>query len=519
MLGNFKRFYKNVRAKRTYQENVNAKKEGIEKPVPDDIDAVKRQLTELLGSCADFNMKRIPMEKNPAVLVVSMEGLVDKELLDRDVVGSITKYNSRPQNRQEQFTEYLKDQLLHTCSVKEISDLDQAVILILSGEAVIFTDGSRTALAAGIQKWEKRSPNEPKTGTVLRGPREGFVESIAINRSMIRRKIINPALRFENFVIGEQTKTKVDLYYMKGTASEEIVDEVRKRLLSIKTDVILESAYLEQFIEDAPFSLFATVGNTERPDVAASKILEGRVAVLCDGTPFVLTLPYLFVENLQAGDDYYSRSATSFFGRTIRFVGFLMTIYLPALYLSFTCFHQGAIPFKLLVTIYSVRANVPFSVFVSCLFVLMLFALIKEAAELLPEPVSQTVSIVGGVVVGQAIIMAGLVSVVTVIVVSITVITGYVVPELEKPITIMRVFVLIGADIVGNLGITLVSVVIFAYMCAIHSIGVPYLAPIAPLSGLDIKDVFFSFPVWAIFQKPETITKRYVKRLRGKKNG
>ena len=516
MLGNFKRFYKNVRAERTYQQNINAEKEGVGKPIPSNLDTLKQRLIQMLGESSDFVLKKIPLDRNPTVLIACIEGLADKALLDRDIIGSVTAYNSRPQSGREKFVDYLKNKLVNTCSVKEISDLDRAVISILSGEAVVFTDGSRTALSAGIQKWEKRSPNEPKTGTVLRGPREGFVESIAINRSMLRRKIINPSLRFETFSIGRQTKTKVDLCYIKGTASEKIVNEVRKRLLNIKTDVILESAYLEQFIEDAPFSLFATVGNTERPDVAASKLLEGRVAILCDGTPFVLTLPYLFVENLQAGDDYYSRSATSFFGRMIRFIGFLMTVYLPALYLSFTCFHQGAIPFKLLVTIYTVRVNVPFGIFVSCLFVLLLFALIKEAAELLPEPVSQTVSIVGGVVVGQAIITAGLVSVATVIVISITVITGYVVPELEKPITIMRVFMLVGANIVGNLGITLVSIVIFAYMCAIHSIGVPYLSPIAPLSGLDIKDVFFSFPVWAIFQKPETITKRYVKRLRGK---
>jgi Bacillus/Clostridium GerA spore germination protein. len=516
MLGDLKRFYKNVRSKTTYQENANAEKNEIKIPIPGDINTVERQLLDMIGETSDFIIKKIPGGNGPAVLIACIEGLSDKNLLDRDILEPVMAYHNDPQSAQKQFTEYLKDKLINICSTKETADLAEAALSILSGDALIFTDGLQTALTIGIQKWEKRAPNEPITGAVLRGPREGFVESIGINKSMLRRKIINTSLKFERFIIGEQTRTKVDLCYIKGIANEQIVDEIRKRLLNIKADVILESAYIEQFIEDAPFSLFATVGNTERPDIAASKLLEGRVAILCDGTPFVLTVPHLFVENLQAGDDYYSRPATSLFNRIIRFIGLLMTVYLPALYESFTSFHQGAIEFKLLVTIYSARVNVPFNVTISCLFVLLLFSLIKESATLLPRTVSLSVSVVGGVVVGQALVMAGFVSVITVIVISITVITGYVVPGLEKPIIVMRVFMLLGATMVGNLGIILVSILLYAYTCSLKSIGIPYLSPIAPLSGYDIKDVFFSFPVWAIFRKPETITKRFVANHRQK---
>lgn len=516
MLGDLKRLYKNVRSKRSYQENANAEKKEIKTLIPSDIGTVEQQLTNMIGKSSDIAIKRISSCNKPSILIVSVEGLSDKDLLDRDIIGSVTSYYSDPQSSQEQFIDYLKEKLVNTCSVKETLDLDEAVKFILSGVALIFINGLQTALAVGIQKWEKRSPNEPITGAVLRGSREGFVETLAINKSMIRRKIINPALRFESFTIGEQTNTKVELCYVKGIANEEVINEVRKRLLNIKTDVILESAYIEQFIEDAPFSIFATVGNTERPDVIAAKILEGRVAILCDGTPFVLTVPYLFVENLQTGDDYYSRFTTSFIGRMIRFMGLLLTIYLPSLYVSITCFHQGVIPLKLLGTIYSARQNLPISGLVSCLFMLLLFSLIKEAAALLPQPVSQSVSVVGGVVVGQAIIIAGLVSVDTVIVISVTVITGFVVPELEKPVMIIRVLMLLSANSLGNLGITFVSIILFAYMCSIHSIGIPYLSPIAPLCGYDIKDVFFSFPVWAILKKPETITKEFMEKQRQK---
>jgi len=235
MLGDLKRLYKNVRSQRTYQENANAEKNEIKSPIPSDIDTVEQQLTNMIGKSSDIVIKKISLNNKPSILIVSVEGLSDKNLLDRDIIGSVTSYHSDPQSSQEQFIDYLKEKLVNTCSVKETLDLDEAAKSILSGVALIFINGLQTALMAGIQKWEKRSPNEPETGAVLRGSREGFVETLAINKSMIRRKIINPALRFESFTIGEQTNTRVELCYIKGIANEEVINEVRKRLLNIKT--------------------------------------------------------------------------------------------------------------------------------------------------------------------------------------------------------------------------------------------------------------------------------------------
>lgn len=513
MLPSFKQLYAKIRSQGSFRQNADAgNPDGS--PIPPDLDAVEQQLYQTVGKSSDLIIRKLPVDGSPAVLIVCIDGLCDKDLLDRDVVGHIMEYHPVSQSAQSPFPSYLKDKLLRICAVKETSDFDKAVISVLSGDAALFTDGAPSAFLIGIRKSEKRMPNEPRTSTVLRGPREGFVESILVNQSMIRRKIVNPALRFETFFIGEQTKTQVELCYLADVANAQIVDEVRRRISDIKTDAILESAYIESFLEDAPFSLFETVGNTERPDTAAAKILEGRVAVLCDGTPFVLTLPYLFVESLQAGDDYYSRPAVSFFGKTIRILGFLLTLYLPALYVSLTCFNQGAIPFKLLVTIYSEHANIPTGVFVSCLFVLFLFAVIKETASLLPRPVAQSISVVGGVVVGQAVVMAGLVSIPTVIVIAITVLTGYGIPELDRPVSIIRLLLLIGANMAGNFGIIFFSVVFLASVCSLKSVGIPYLSPIAPLCGYDLKDVFFSFPVWAIFRKPETITRKFIEDQR-----
>lgn len=512
MLPGLKRFYAKIRSQGSFRHDAE-EGQPAQTPIPPDLDAVGRQIGDTIGNSSDLVMRRIPVDGGPAVLIVSIDGLCDKNLLDRDVVGQLMAYHPA-QGAQSSFPSCLKDKLLRICSIKETADFGTAVIAALSGNAVLFTAGATNAFLLGIRKSEKRTPSEPRTSTVLRGPREGFVESIQVNQSLIRRKIVNPALRFEPFTIGEQTKTRVELCYLCNVANGQIVDEVRRRISDIKTDSILESAYIESFLEDAPFSLFETVGNTERPDTAASKILEGRVAILCDGTPFVLTLPHLFVENLQAGDDYYSRPAVSFFGKMIRILGFWLTLYLPALYVSFTCFNQGAIPFKLLVTIYSAHANIPTGVFVSCLFVLFLFAVIKETASLLPRPVAQSISVVGGIVVGQAVVMAGFVSIPTVIVIAITVLTGYGIPELDRPISIVRLLLLIGANVAGNFGIIFISVVFLAYVCSLKSVGIPYLSPIAPLCGYDLKDVFFSFPVWAVFRKPETITRKFIEDQR-----
>lgn len=518
ILGYLKRLYKETRFKGSFQTNTNAENIGAKTPIPSTLDEIEKKLFDSIGKSPDFIVKKVPVDCGPTILIACMEELSDKDLMDRDIIKNIMEFHHDPHNEKDQFTVYLTNKLINVCPVRECLYYEDVVISILSGDVVLFLNGQSIALIVGIRKWERRSPTEPKTGTVLRGPREGFVESIAVNRSMLRRKIINPSLRFETFFIGEQTKTQVNLCYIDNISNAEIVNEVRKRILNIKTDVVLESAYIEQFIEDAPFSLFATVGNSERPDIVAAKILEGRVAILCDGTPFVLTLPHLFVEDLQVGDDYYARFSTSFIGKTIRIIGFILTLYLPGFYVSFTCFNPGSIPFKLLNTIYLEGSSIPSSVFVGCLFVIFLFTAIKETASLLPRPVAQSVSVVGGVVVGQALVMAGLVSIPTVIIVAITALMGYSIPELERSIRIIRLLILIGAEISGNFGITFISIIFFAHMCSIKSLGIPYLSPIVPLVSYDMKDVFFSFPVWAIFRKPETITKKYIERQR-KGNG
>jgi len=258
---------------------------------------------------------------------------------------------------------------------------------------------------------------EPDTEAVVRGPREGFTENLKTNTALLRRKIKNPNLRFELIKLGNQTNTNVCITYIKGICNEKFVTEARKRLKHIKTDSILESGYIEAFIEDAPYSPFATVANSEKPDVTAAKILEGRLAVLVDGTPIALTVPYLFMEGFQSSEDYYSRPYYVTLVRWIRFLAFFITVYLPSLYVAATTFHQELIPTPLLVTMIAAKEGTPFPAFVEALLMGLIFEILREAGVRMPRPIGQAVSIVGALVIGEASVSAGLIGAPMVIIV------------------------------------------------------------------------------------------------------
>jgi spore germination protein KA len=306
--------------------------------------------------------------------------------------------------------------------------------------------------------------------------------------------------------IGEQTSTIVAICYIKGIANEQIIQTVRNRLNGIDTDAILESGYIESFIEDAPITLFPTIGNSEKPDTVCSKLLEGRIAILCDGTPFVLTVPYLFIETIHTAEDYYVRSLVATFSRIIRIIALLISINLPAIYLTLICFHQEVIPFKLLITMASSREGVPYSAFTEALFMLFTFEILKEAGIRMPRPAGSTVSIVGALVLGQSAVQAGLVSTPMVIVTAITAISGSTSTPLMGAIPIIRVIALVLASSIGLLGILLANISLLIHLCTITSFDVPYLSPFTPVSVTDLKDAVFRVPMWAMFTRPRDLT-------------
>lgn len=401
--------------------------------------------------------------------------------------------------------EKLKTHLMVNSGVKTITKIQEGVDAILSGETLILLDRCDQALLLSSKGWDARSVNEPETESVVRGPRDGFTENIRTNTALVRRRIRDPLLKFDSMQIGTKSKTDIDIGYIYGTVKEGLVEEVKKRLESIEIDAILESGYIEELIEDAPLSPFPTVQSTERPDKVASALLEGRVALFVDNTPFVLIVPTYFWQYIQASDDYYSRYWVGTFFRIIRYFAFAISLVLPSVYVMLVSFHQEMIPTALAFTIASGREVIPFPVLLEALTMEVAFELIREAGLRMPKPIGSAVSIVGSLVIGQAAVQAGIVSPFMVIVVALTGIASFAIPSYAASfsIRILRFPLLIASGSLGLLGFAAVFFAIVIHALSLRSFGEPYLAPASPFIPSDQKDIVMRAPWWSMEKRPQ----------------
>lgn len=413
----------------------------------------------------------------------------------------------------ESIVNVVKESILSVASVQESQTLEEAVTGILSGDTALFIDGADRVLLATIRGWEARGVDEPKTESVVRGPREGFVESLGTNTALIRRKIKNSNLKIEKMTVGKQTKTEICIIYINGIVNEKIVQEVKDRIGRIETDSILESGYIESFIEDAPYSLFPTVGNSEKPDIVCAKLMEGRVAVLTDGTPFVLTVPYLFIEAFQNSEDYYSRPYLATFIRWLRWLSFFISTFVPALYVAITTYHQELLPTSLLISIASANEGSPFPTIVEALLMQVAYEILREAGLRLPKAVGQAVSIVGALVIGDAAVSAGLVGAPMVVVVALTGISSFVVPALTDVTTVTRFALLILSGFAGMYGVMLGFAGFLIHQLSLRSFGVPYMSPLVPLNVSGLKDVVIRSPWWAMTFRPHRLGKNPMRQV------
>lgn len=503
MLGVLKRM---VRSYRLRQENQQYREAPPTEPVPvpPSTAAIRQALENAYGGSGDIVYKSFP---NGALLLVYLDGMVDRQLLDADIIRPLTGAAAATVPGDMKDLARIKDTVITVGETECVSDFSLCMSAVLQGDVLLFADGSPDALRIGLERWNKRAVEEPKTDGVVRGPREGFTESVKDNVVLLRRRIHNGNLVFENLQLGRTTKTQVSFCYLRGVANQSVVDEVRKRLHDIHLDAVMDSGYIEEMIEDAPFSIFPTVGHSERPDMIAGKLLEGRVAILCDGSPFVLTVPNLFVEYLQTSEDYYRRWIYSPLIRLIRLIALIMSVTTPAFYVTLTCFHQDVVPIRLLLTIATASEQVPFPPAMECGILILIFELIREGGIRMPKSLGQAISIVGALIIGQAAVQAGIVSSPAVIVIANTAICTFIVSSLDDTMLIMRIALLISASLIGFLGLMLGAFAFFTEMCAIHSFGVPYLAPIAPFYGQDMKDdTFVRMPLWYIFRRSDSIT-------------
>jgi len=474
-------------------------------------------LKNILGSSNDIIYREFSfgfkMQINAAVIF--LEGMTEKATINELIIKPFM-YDSRLYNLESQLElgsiSIIKNCMLSVGNLKQVKSINEIIDGCLSGDTIFLMEGCKEALVIHSKGWETRGVEESKTEAVVRGPREGFSETIATNMTLIRRKIRNPNLTFETMQIGTQTRTNVSIVYLKGVVNPKLIKEIKGRLNRINTDAILESGYIEQFIEDSPYSIFPTVGNSEKPDTAAAKILEGRAAILVDGTPFVLTMPMLFIEGFQSAEDYYSRTYFASLLRILRYASFFISILSPATYVMLSTFHQELIPTTLLFTLAAGREGVPFPAIMEAGLMIITFEILREAGVRLPRPVGQAVSIVGALVIGEAAVSAGLVGGIMVIVVALTAVSSFVVPVYTDVVAILRMAFLILAGALGIFGVGIGLLMVLVHIVSLRSFGTPYLAPLAPLSTEDLKDSLIRTHLWSMFNRPRTIGWHNLKR-------
>ena len=482
-----------------------------------------KTLKQIFGKSDDIKYREFEVHEQTTnkMFICFLDGLVDEEFLNMHILKSLLEPNFQKMTSESPDGDFLvtvKKRILSTLNIKEVRDMDSVVDSVLVGETVIFLDGYDTTLVVSTQGFEARGVEEPDTESTVRGPREGFNEVLKVNTALIRRKIINPNLIFENMQMGKQTKTVIRIAYIEDIANPKIVEEVKMRLSKIDTDAILESGYIEQFIEDHPYSIFPTIANSEKPDKVAAKILEGRVAILCDGTPFVLTVPHLLVEAFQVGEDYYSRPFLSSFIRLLRILALVLSVLTPALYVALTTYHQEMVPALLLTTMAAAEEKVPFPAFIEALVLGIVFEILREAGVRMPRPVGSAISIVGALVLGEAAVQAGLVSAPLVIVVALTGMSGFVVTALNDSIILSRLFLLLLAGVLGLYGVLMGALMLLGHMCSLRSFGTPFLAPQAPINWSGWKDSIVRFPLWLQSTRPQVVTWKNNDRREGKHN-
>ena len=400
--------------------------------------------------------------------------------------------------------------IISTAEVTQIED-SQAVEKVLMGNVVIIMSGEDKMLAVDILKYPARIPSEPPTSSVIQGPREGFTEDIRTNITLIRRRFYNKNLVLTDLFVGKYSNTRITVAYLNGVANKKVVKEIVDKLNAIDVDGIIDSHYIIKYLEKHPRSLFKQVGSMEKPDIIAAKMLEGRVAIIIDGSPIVLTLPFLFFEEVQASNDYYNSYIYASFIRIVRLLAIMIAVVVPGTYIALRVYHQNIIPIKFLITITNTTKGLPFTPFLEMLFISLLFQILYEVSLRLPSYLGLATSIVGALILGDTGVKVGLISPPAVIVVALAKIALYTVPEQAYQLTILQyLFLFIGGSL-GIIGIVGLLVYLVLYLASLDSYGAPYLAPYAPRVYSDLNDGVFMEPTNNMKYRPQSF-KTYNKK-------
>lgn len=472
-----------------------------------------RSIKEKLNS-EDVLYHEIKVGENNATLII-VDGMNDKEWINTQIIRPLKIYNG-----ELDANEILKVIGCADCeSVKGRLDGENAV---LSGNALLLIDGVDSGIKIGVRVCPQRAIAEPPTSVVLKGPREGFVEDFKTNIVLLRKRIKSADLKVCTIEVGKYSKTSVSVVYIDSIANDEIVKQIKNKLKKISIDGVADSSIIGNFLSSNKFSLFNQYGTTEKPDVLASKLLEGRVGIIVDGSPIVLTVPYLLLEEFQGSEDYYKHSSRANFSRILRFMAVAFCVFLPAFYVSAQLFHLELIPLNFLITVVNSIKGLPFTPSFEMLFTLLIFEVLNEASIRMPKYVGMALSVVGALVLGETAVSAGIISTPTVLIMALSGIAMYTLPDMADSLSVLRLIFLVLAGTLGIYALICALCFLMIYLINLSSYSVPVLAPISPLVPGDLKDSLIKEPNYFLTKRPVSLKTKNLTRMRhnikGEKN-
>ena len=469
---------------------------------------------EIFLNDAMFRTRKINLNKNGVVCyLLFMDGMVNSEIINEAVLKPLAVLSVKSNKN---LSSFVAENIVCANESKQESNIASLLSSLLYGDSVLLIENCKNAIIINTKGWRTRGISEPPNEQVSQGSREGFDEALMFNAATLRRRLATPDLKIEMLNLGRKTDTKIFICYIDSLVNKETLKKVVKKIKAIDIDGVLDTNYINELINRNRYTLFKTAGSTERPDTVAARLLEGRIAIMCDGTPVVLTIPYLFTENFQADDDYYTNFSVAAIGRVLRYLCFYIAITLPAIFIALSCFHPELLPTAFLNSIAFSRSGVPFSTFSEVILLIVTFEMLKETGLRMQQNSGHALSIVGGLVVGQAAVEARIVSAPVLIITALCGIAGLMVPRLKGAVFYCKIFLTVASSVFGLYGFFTGIVLLHCHLYSLTSFGIDYVSPSLEFSFSSLKDTLIRAPFSKMTTRPSSLTKN-TKRLNIKK--
>ncbi|MBC8588568.1 spore germination protein [Paratissierella segnis] len=481
----------------------------------------------LFKDCDDILFREIEIgdEHKVKIIAIFVDGMANKEFVSDSAIQSLfwkDDLNHIPVDETyELFFNRIFKEAIASAELKKEDKIETIIDNILSGDTALLVENMDKCIVIGSRDGPSRSIEEPKTETVIRGPRDGFNEIMKFNLALVRRRIKDPKFKVKFKQVGRRSRTTVAVLYIDDIVDKKLLDEVKKRLDNVDIDAVLDSAILENLIEDNYLSPFPQVENTERPDSVAAALYEGRVGLIVDNSPFALIVPATMGTLIQSSEDYYERWSQTTIIRIIRIIAMFLSFTAPALYIAITAYHPGLLPTKLIYFLAASRINVPFPSVVEAILMELTMELLREAGTRVSGPIGSTIGIVGGLIIGQAAVDAGIVSPLMIIIVAVTTISTFAIPSYEMATgfrTVRFTFIAL-AGVLGLYGVVLGIIVLLSHFIILSSFGIPFTSPFSGL-GIeegDLKDTLVKAPIQRLWLRPGFTNPKNKRRMRGHK--